>query len=213
MTTHWRILAIDDDPGTLELITMALEGSYDLVTLSNPIVALDVAKLVEPDLILLDLLMPKVDGFHVLDVFRRDNALKHIPVMILSAKKTKRDIQYGYQVGATLYLTKPFQPSRLRRNIDFFFEHNQPTKRQKHRTFNQVQAQIVLLRSYRDGSVAFPGLKIKETLPETTSSSKGGKAEKESTISMSSSESESPEEQKDTPVPTDSDDDDRMWID
>lgn len=158
---QWRILAIDDDPGTLELITLSLEDSYEVLTLSNPIEALDIAKLFEPDLLILDLMMPKVDGFHLLEIFRREKALKDLPVVILSAKKNKRDIQYGYQVGAVLYLTKPFQPTRLRRNLDFLFEHNPPTRKVKHLNYRQVLAQIKLLRCFEEGSVGFSSHDLK----------------------------------------------------
>jgi DNA-binding response OmpR family regulator len=162
----WRILAIDDDPGTLDLVTMALEDNYAIITLSNPIEALDVAKVFEPDLMILDLMMPKVDGYHLLDVFRRDRGLKDLPVIILSAKKNKRDIQFGYQVGAVLYLTKPFQPTRLRRNIDFLFEHNPPTRRVKHLTFNQVLSQIQLLRCFKEGTIGFPSHILTQVVEE-----------------------------------------------
>ncbi len=158
---RWRILAIDDDPGTLDLITMAVEDTYEVITLSNPIEALDVAKLFQPDVIILDLMMPRVDGFHLLEIFRRDKVLRDVPVIILSAKKNKRDIQYGYQVGAVLYLTKPFQPTRLRRNIDFLFEHNPPVRHVKHLTYRQVLAQIKLLRCFTEGSVGFSAELVK----------------------------------------------------
>ena len=209
--TRWRILAIDDDPGTLDLLTMALEDSYDVITLSNPIEALDVAKVFEPDLIILDLMMPKVDGFHLLDIFRKEKFFKDTPVIILSAKKNKRDIQYGYQVGANLYLTKPFQPSRLRRNIDFLFEHNPPPKRVKHLTFRQVFAQIRLLRCYKEGFVGASRLAGGGTsspgegpeIPEEGSGLSGGIAEP-------SAES-SPESGK--PTGKIDDYEDKPWID
>ncbi len=212
MSTKWRILAIDDDPGTLELITMALEDAYDLITLTNPIVALDIAKLFEPDLFLLDLMMPKVDGFHLLDIFHREGSMKSVAVMILSAKKTKRDIQYGYHVGATLYLTKPFQPSRLRRNVDFFFEHNPPPKRIKHITFVEVCTQIQFMRCYKEGSVAFPGIPIKETSAKQEESVEGSKGAGESKISGEPHEAKPSRESSDTPHPG-IEPEERKWID
>lgn len=211
--TRWRILAIDDDPGTLEVLTMALEDSYDVITLSNPIEALDVAKIFEPDLIILDLMMPRVDGFHLLDVFRREKFFKNTPIIILSAKRNKRDIQYGYQVGANLYLTKPFQPSRLRRNIDFLFEHNPPPKKVKHLTFQQVFAQIKLLRCFKEGFVGASRLAVSEIGSPGKSGESKEKSSEFSSGDISKSSTESSQETTRRPGPDVEEDRDTPWID
>ncbi len=220
MTTQkWRILAIDDDPGTLEQITMALEDAYEVLTLSNPMEALDIAKMFEPDLILLDLMMPRVDGFHLLEILRLDRTLRDIPVTILSAKSSKRDIQYGYQMGVSLYLTKPFPPIRLRRNIDFFFENTPPPKRAKHINFAEVIERLKLLRCYKEGTIGFPSqiLVEKGMLPREDKKSKPASPDKlppKSSFSLNITGTQpklSPEAEEQSPE-DDTEETDRKWI-
>jgi DNA-binding response OmpR family regulator len=68
-------------------------------------------------LLILDIMMPKVTGYHILETLRKDPRTSFMPVIILSAKDSARDQKYGYKLGASIYLTKPFQPERLVKNV------------------------------------------------------------------------------------------------
>jgi DNA-binding response OmpR family regulator len=151
---RWRILVIDDHIDTLELIRMTLMDDYDVLTLSEPLDFCEVLRLFEPDLIVLDIMMPKVTGFQIMEIMQRDAVHRDIPIIILSAKDSTREIKYGYKLGARLYLTKPFQPERLRKNVQILFEHTPPARKPKQLTLPQVEMQLKLKKVYK---VAIPG--------------------------------------------------------
>jgi DNA-binding response OmpR family regulator len=150
---RWRILAIDDHEDTLEVIRMILSRNYDLLTLRDPLEVYDILQIFEPDLLILDIMMPKITGFQVLDLLQKNPAYKDLPIMILSAKNTTREIKYGYKLGARLYLTKPFDPERLLKNVDFLFQNTPPPVRPKQFTIKQVLVQIHLKKSYQTGGL------------------------------------------------------------
>jgi DNA-binding response OmpR family regulator len=122
VTYRPRILAVDDQDDILDLIRMTLEAQYDVATLNSPVDLFEVMEVVEPDLLILDVMMPRVTGFQLTELLRKGAQTKEIPIIILSAKSTAGDIKHGYKVGATLYLTKPFQPERLIKNVQTQFE-------------------------------------------------------------------------------------------
>lgn len=151
--TRWRILAIDDHEDTLEVIRMTLCEHYDLLTLRDPLEVYDMLQIFEPDLLILDIMMPKITGFQVLDLLQKNPSYKDLPIMILSAKNTTREIKYGYKLGARLYLTKPFQPDRLLKNVDFLFNNTPPPVRSRQFNLNQVLVQIHLKKSFQTGGI------------------------------------------------------------
>ena len=109
-----KILIVDDEPN----IVMALEytfkkNNYDVFIARDGQEALDIVKLNLPDLIILDVMMPMVDGYATLEQIRNDNNLKHTKVIFLSAKNKESDIQKGMELGADAYLTKPFSIKKV----------------------------------------------------------------------------------------------------
>lgn len=150
-STRWRILAVDDNEETLDLISMTLSEKYDVVTLKEPMEIYELINLFEPDLLILDIMMPKITGFQILDLLQKHPAYKELPVIILSAKDTSREIKYGYKLGASLYLTKPFVPERLLRNVELLFERTPPIQKAKANNLKQVLMQIQLLKSFQSG--------------------------------------------------------------
>ncbi|MBN1902347.1 response regulator [Candidatus Sumerlaeota bacterium] len=150
---RWRILAIDDHEDTLEVIRMTLGETYDLLTLRDPLEVYDMLQIFEPDLLILDIMMPKITGFQVLDLLQKNPAYKDLPIMILSAKNTTREIKYGYKLGARLYLTKPFDPDRLLKNVNFLFENTPPPVHPKKFDVNQVLVHVQLKKSFQMGGL------------------------------------------------------------
>lgn len=109
-----RILAVDDEPNIVRLIQVNLERQgYQVETANNGAQALAKIKASRPDLVVSDVMMPEMDGFELLANIRRDPTLMDLPVIMLTAKAQDRDVMTGYQTGADMYLTKPFNPHEL----------------------------------------------------------------------------------------------------
>lgn len=118
-TNRFRILAVDDDQDILDLISISLQDDYEVFALKDPAQALDFLDYIEPDIAVLDIMMPKITGYHMLEEIRSASSRHQgTPVIFLSAKNSPHDIRYGYRLGANYYLTKPFMPDRLKRTLD-----------------------------------------------------------------------------------------------
>lgn len=154
MENRYRILAVDDNDDTLELIRMTLQQDYDVLTLSNPMDIYELMELYEPDLLILDVMMPKITGFQLVEMLQRSGATRDLPIIILSAKDSAREIKHGYKLGASLYLTKPFQPERLFKNVKTQFEVHPPDMvKGKTLSLDKVQEQLKEKESYQQGMV------------------------------------------------------------
>ena len=109
-----RILVVDDEPHIVRLIQVNLERQgYQVETANNGAQALAKIKESRPDLLVSDVMMPEMDGFELLANVRREPSLMDLPVIMLTAKAQDRDVMQGYQTGADMYLTKPFNPAEL----------------------------------------------------------------------------------------------------
>ena len=109
-----RILAVDDSATILQMITAILEGDgYEVVTAVDGAEALDKARSEEPALILLDVMLPKLDGYRVCRLLKFDQNYKHIPIVMLTAKAEDAAMATGIRTGADQYLTKPVEPETL----------------------------------------------------------------------------------------------------
>ncbi len=114
MHTPPRILAVDDNPNNLEILKVRLEAEgYEVVTAVDGEEALDRAHELKPDLVLLDVLMPKLDGIAVLKQLKQEAVQHFVPVILVTAKSDTRDIVEGLDAGGDEYLTKPFEPAAL----------------------------------------------------------------------------------------------------
>ncbi len=109
-----KILVVDDEPDALELIEFNLKSSgFDVLTAADGETALRLARTRAPDLILLDLMLPEVDGLEVCKILRRDPATSNLPIVMLTAKAAEVDRVLGLELGADDYVTKPFSPREL----------------------------------------------------------------------------------------------------
>jgi len=109
-----KILVVDDEPDALELVSFNLKAAgYDVVTADDGTDALKKARQHGPDLILLDVMLPEVDGLEVCKLLRRDPATATVPVIMLTAKAGEIDRVLGLELGADDYVTKPFSPREL----------------------------------------------------------------------------------------------------
>ena len=94
---------------------------------------------------MLDVLMPELSGYQVMDYIKAQPELRSVPVIFLSAKSTHRDIKLGYAKGAQLYLPKPFQPDRLLRNVNLLFEQTPPPRTRKRLSASEVRARLAYM--------------------------------------------------------------------
>ena len=112
--TRERILVVDDEEDLLELINYNLtKEGYRVTCVASGERALKEAQDALPDLIVLDLLLPRVDGLELCRLLKADPKTKHIPVLMLTAKTEESDVVKGLEVGADDYVTKPFSPRVL----------------------------------------------------------------------------------------------------
>src|SRR5665213_2730947 len=108
------ILVVDDDPVIQKLleVNFSIEG-YDVEVASDGMEAIEKAKAVSPDLIVLDVMMPKMNGLEAAKALKADPATSSIPIIMLSAKAQDVDQDAGREAGVNLYMTKPFDPLDL----------------------------------------------------------------------------------------------------
>ena len=126
---RFTILVVDDDEQILDFLRLKLMGSgYNVLTASNGIEALEQAKTQEPDIMVLDLTMPRMDGFETLKEIRDFSA---IPVIFLSARGADADKIKGLELGADDYLSKPFNPDELIARIEAVRRRLEPAETRK----------------------------------------------------------------------------------
>ncbi|MDD5097872.1 MAG: response regulator [Candidatus Omnitrophica bacterium] len=109
-----RILVVDDEIDLVGMLTMRLEANdYEVFSAYDGQDGLDKARALKPDLIILDLMLPKIDGYKVCRMLKFDEKYKQIPIILFTARAQESDIKLGKEVGADAYLTKPFEPDIL----------------------------------------------------------------------------------------------------
>ena len=109
-----KILAVDDERHIVRLVQVNLErAGYEVVTAFDGKDALEKVASENPDLVVLDVMMPYMDGFEVLQNLRKNPSTRELPVIMLTAKAQDADVFRGWQSGVDCYLTKPFNPMEL----------------------------------------------------------------------------------------------------
>jgi len=113
-----KILIVEDDPTTVQLIEFLLKkNNFEVLIAYNGVEALQIAKKEKSDLILMDVMMPKMDGIEAIEKLKKDENTRDIPIVILSALGQEMDVMRGLQAGASSYIVKPFSPKELLEEI------------------------------------------------------------------------------------------------
>jgi CheY-like chemotaxis protein len=121
MSQKLKVLIVDDEAFNVDYLEQALEDSnYQIITASNGKEALDRIQSEQPDLVLLDLSMPVLDGFAVLAQVKANQVLRDIPVIIISAEHDSKSVVKGIKQGAEDYLTKPVDADLLVKKVKEF---------------------------------------------------------------------------------------------
>jgi CheY-like chemotaxis protein len=109
-----RVMVVEDDDTIRQLITVNLElEGFEVVTAMDGLEALERVKSLAPDVVTLDVMMPRLDGWETAARLRADEETRHIKLVLLSARAQQADLQRGEQIGVDAYLTKPFDPDQL----------------------------------------------------------------------------------------------------
>jgi len=118
-----KILVIDDESSLVEMLSIRLEvNNYQVVSACDGQEGLDKARSEAPDLIILDLMLPKLDGYQVCRMLKSDEKYKQIPIIIFTARAQESDIKAGMEAGADAYITKPFEPNILLAKVSQLIE-------------------------------------------------------------------------------------------
>ena len=118
------ILVVDDDEDIRKVVSHNLEGEgYHVLTAAGGDEAMDMIKTEQPDLVILDIMMPERDGYDVLAEIRASPETADLPVVLLTAKRAESDIWEGWSSGADYYMTKPFEVGELMRFVKYVFGH------------------------------------------------------------------------------------------
>lgn len=123
-----KILVVDDEVDLVEVIRFALEKEDFTVLVSHDGEdALEQARNESPDLIILDVMLPKLDGYKICRLLKFDERYKHIPILMLTAKTQEKDKTLGMETGADDYITKPFEIDKLMKKIKSYMSTKQKT--------------------------------------------------------------------------------------
>jgi two-component system alkaline phosphatase synthesis response regulator PhoP len=125
----YKILLVDDEPNIVKTLKARLEANkWQVVTATDGAAGLQAAYQERPDLIILDIMMPKMDGFEVCQRLRADVRFKTLPILMLTAKAQKIDQVWGLRIGATEYLVKPFESVELVKKINHYLSMSHKTE-------------------------------------------------------------------------------------
>ncbi|MFC1480143.1 PleD family two-component system response regulator [Candidatus Omnitrophota bacterium] len=118
-----KILVVDDEPIIVKLLTNRLEVSgYDVITATDGEKALEEVRREQPDLLILDIVLPKIDGYKLCELLKSDEKYSKIPVIMLSASVKKKDLEMAEKMGADAYMVKPFNARELLSKIKELLE-------------------------------------------------------------------------------------------
>lgn len=120
--TKRRILVVDDEPDVTELLDYKLQqGDYQVKVINDPLLIVGTARDFHPDMILLDIMMPELNGLQICRMLRADPIMKDVPIIFLTAKNEAEDRVKGFETGADDYISKPFDARELMLRIGAIF--------------------------------------------------------------------------------------------
>lgn len=109
-----KILLVEDDQESAQLLKARLKSAgYEIGWAASGARGLKIARLSKPDLIILDVMLPDMDGYKICRLLKFDQKYQHIPIILLTGRQQKKDINLGRSVGADVYIVKPFDPEKL----------------------------------------------------------------------------------------------------
>jgi CheY-like chemotaxis protein len=135
----YRVMVVDDDADIRLVIESVLEDAYEVVHAHDGLEALEKIENIEPDLVIMDIVMPLMDGMEACRAIRRIPRFANLQVMFLSGHNTPENIKGSYESGGSIFLVKPIEPERLRKNVDVYFQTAGTPPRPKKMSLHQLQ--------------------------------------------------------------------------
>ena len=114
----FSVLIIDDDSQTIKALSLILGSDYTIYIDINGQDAIESAEIFVPDVILLDILMPKMDGYEVIKTLKKSEKTKNIPIIIISGLTDEDSKEKGFALGAVDYITKPFSITEIKQKVE-----------------------------------------------------------------------------------------------
>jgi class 3 adenylate cyclase len=177
-----RILVVDDTPANIQTVASILKGQgYQLSVATNGKQALDVIAKIRPDLILLDVMMPELDGFETCQHIKRAEALRDIPIIFLTAKTDTTDLVKGFEMGAVDYVGKPFNAHELLARVNTHLTVDQLRRSLATKNVELARAHELVRHAFG----RYVSEEVAESLLRTPEALKLGGEERETTILMS----------------------------
>jgi len=172
---HERILVVDDTPANIQTVAAILKGrGYQLSVATNGKQALEVLEKIQPDLILLDVMMPELDGFETCQRIKSTEAWRNIPIIFLTAKTETADLVKGFEIGAVDYVGKPFNAHELLARVN------------THLTIDQLRVSLARAHELvRRAFGRYVSEEVAESLLRTPEALELGGEERDATILMS----------------------------
>ena len=112
-----RVLIVDDEPGNIKILSSVLAGDYALSVATSGAQALQIAEVQTPDIVLLDMVMPEMDGIQVCEALKANEATKNIPVIFVTSMSDSVNEERGLDAGAVDYITKPISPPIVKARV------------------------------------------------------------------------------------------------
>ena len=138
MANQYRVMIVDDERDIREILGIILSQKYEVVYAQDGVDALAKLELYEPDLFLLDIMMPVMDGFQTCEAIRRIPRYAEAHVVFVSCSQDPQNIRKTYEKGGSFFIPKPFTPERVLRNLEISLENAAPPSPKKH-TVEQIQ--------------------------------------------------------------------------
>ena len=126
-----RVLIVDDNPDIIRMLELLLSEKYEVITAPDGMAGLEKAFKYQPDLAILDIMMPKMSGYQLAESMKKHSQMKSIPIIFLTAKGTPVEKEFGLKKGATIYITKPFEHSELQQTIDMLLKFGATEKKER----------------------------------------------------------------------------------
>lgn len=126
-----RILIVDDSPDILQMLEIILSEKYEIITAADGMSGLEKVLKYQPDLAILDIMMPKMSGYQLAESMKKHKQMQTIPIIFLSAKGTPVEKEFGLKKGATIYITKPFEPTELQQNVEMLIKFGATEKKER----------------------------------------------------------------------------------
>jgi two-component system sensor histidine kinase/response regulator len=186
-STRPSLLLVDDTPANIEILVEILKDEYDLTVATRGSQALQIcAKVKHLDLVLLDVMMPEMDGYAVCQALRTDPATRDLPVVFLTTRNEVEDVVRGFEIGANDYVSKPFHPAELRARVRThttlraqqaeIAEKNTELKEMLHIVCHDVANHFSVVKMSLELMAARPEMGVERFLPRIAAASRNGVA-------------------------------------